>query len=397
MPRPRRSSIAPQNYSLNKRLPAYLYKRTRALKPRLWECAYAIMAHLWPRWDGAALPVDALLGRVFHFPHNTATATLADLQYLGLIEPLAAACSIPGKAHGAVYNIPLEMRRAAYADDGGHYASMNDARSGARHRQRVDVHPQRLGEILKGLTFTWDGAAAWERLMQMDPAARRKAWKAISRYASGRGLKPSWRVCSVGRVVARRPDVQNIPRVFRIAEVLSPGHDLYEVDFKGQHAGIVRTLKGLEPLAAPWASLSEASGVDAATCKEIVNAYYGGQTPNTWAWHERKEGRHGDAGTYAAVMAAAASLALEWDAAEIKAALDGIPAADVLQVIGAEIQAATLESIGDDLPPMLLPLHDGYVIAGTHADARRLADAMADASDAVLGIPLSLEIEKIKV
>lgn len=352
------------------------------------------MAHLWARWDGAALPI-ALLVRAFHFPHKVATRTLADLCAVGLIECTAPACSIPGLAHGAVYNIPLDVRRAAYSDGGGHYASLADALLRVQHRQRVDVHPQRLADILKGLTFTWDGAAAWARLMDLDPRARVNAWKSISRYATGTGIKPSWHKTRVGRISAYRPDVQNIPRIFRTADVIAPGRELWEVDFSGQHAGIVRTLKGLDPLPAPWASLADASGQDAGMCKGIVNAYYGGQTLNTWAWHERKDGRTGDAGTHAAVMTAAASLGLEWNAADMQAALDGIPAAYVLQAIGAAIQDETLAHM-DGNPPMLLPLHDGYVIAGTQADACRLADAMAGASRAVLGRPLHLAIEKIK-
>lgn len=365
--------VSPSAAVLARALPDYLASRIKSLHHRHRRAAWAVLGALWSSWDGTDLGHARLDS--WGIPRRVARYVLAWAVADGLVVMTEQPDHFLHQStrfaiNPAARRAALQSRRVWRTYDEWQYRQ--------RIRQRIEVDDSRLAVALRGLCYSWDGGIALDRLEGMDPPAAARLWPNVATFPTGDDLRPSWyQSPSCGRISARRPCLQNAPKVLR--DALAPSLPLFEVDIAANHANTVRALDGLTPTA----DLMQTIAIDALCdetrhrdVKAVVNAALGGQ---------RYSGHRHNLGERAVTHD-------EYDRIIFAARRFGaMPSFEIgdkgfiyfLMRIGADILANSVWLLMEDgtIPPMLLPMHDGFLVGGEQADAERVRDALVMGSE----------------
>lgn len=366
-------------------LPEYLADKIYELNPKVRELAWTLSSRLWRNFNGCQLAKEYICKK-WRCKEWLVKATLKELKNAGLIEVVKGYSTT---AHtGNIYNIPPNLRREASCSK-RMYRSYEEylLRRGQprRRRQKIEIFNPHAVKVYKSFAYEIDLQAVYDITTTLPPDEAVRLWAKVSSIPSGLHI-PDWvQSKTTGRVHARNPAIQNIPKRYRNPRVFCVP-EIYEIDYEAQHANILRVINGKKPIPEIYDRVSEITGVDRDEVKKIVNARIGGQDIHGWAYHKRKMGETPDMDAYMKVDETAKKLIGELRL-DIKA----------LEKIGARIMdeiLLTLSSWGM-LSRTTIPLYDGLVISSETVDIEAVIYAFKWASEVTIGEELPCKVTRL--
>lgn len=216
-------------------------------------------------------------------------------------------------------------------------------------------------------------------LTEVAPNKRQDIWEIIRHLPSDTNLQCNWKRIPMergARYQTDSPDLQGLPEIFRRSGILTSEHEeLWNIDYTAQHTNILLSLNHRPPVDS--AMVTELTGLDKSTCKNILNPFIAGQTKNQYLHKLRIKGkytpdREKEYNQFMTTMQLSDTIHFykNWD---------------ILMWLGSEMMKEIIIQMATSGLQLILPIHDGVLLIGDENDALKTKTIFEDASELVLG------------